>query len=432
MSLSEGQVIALAIAPMVTGCMSFLASSTILIMILRSKVKLSTIYRRLIFGMSSFDVIQSLEQASSVIPLPEGWPVWGAMGNLTTCNMKGFFNTIGITGAVFYSLSQSMYFITVIKLNVDEQTIKRKIEPFLHAIPILLAFGSSVFLLATDNYGPVAMTCWIAPKPLNCNLNPNVPCTSYGNLVVLRWVLGGVPVFFVFACNCIMLLVIWHAEYSQNRRNRRYAVSWRENPSTCQSTGNGSSIIGSTSSFLARSRDIFRRPSQRPCSSAAKRRHQIAQRALWFILAFILTYIFTITTRILLDKSPYFLQFLSRLFIPLQGFFNILVFTSPHVAGYRQKNPECSWFRAFWNVMKSGGDKDVFYSTRRGKGASKLRRKSLRKEPVVMDMEVYNSIIKDKEPVVMEPVVMDMEDILEAIHEGEVVARTRNSILDSV
>lgn len=49
---------------------------------------------------------------------------------------------------------------------------------------------------------------------------------------------------------------------------------------------------------------------------------------------------------------------LVRLFNPLQGMLNILVFTRPHVAKERTKNPSLSWWGAFKKVVASGGDDD--------------------------------------------------------------------------
>jgi hypothetical protein len=45
--------------------------------------------------------------------------------------------------------------------------------------------------------------------------------------------------------------------------------------------------------------------------------------------------------------------------------FNVLVFTYPHVVSYCRSHSSHTWFRAFWEVVKSGGDSD---QTRTGKG----------------------------------------------------------------
>jgi len=41
---------------------------------------------------------------------------------------------------------------------------------------------------------------------------------------------------------------------------------------------------------------------------------------------------------------------------PLAGLFNIIVYTRWNVRSYRRRHPECSRLRAFWLVLKAGGD----------------------------------------------------------------------------
>eukprot|EP00553_Chaetoceros_curvisetus_P000631 CAMPEP_0204621594 /NCGR_PEP_ID=MMETSP0717-20131115/7251_1 /ASSEMBLY_ACC=CAM_ASM_000666 /TAXON_ID=230516 /ORGANISM="Chaetoceros curvisetus" /LENGTH=224 /DNA_ID=CAMNT_0051636033 /DNA_START=96 /DNA_END=770 /DNA_ORIENTATION=+ len=41
---------------------------------------------------------------------------------------------------------------------------------------------------------------------------------------------------------------------------------------------------------------------------------------------------------------------------PLAGFFNIIIYTRWNVRSWRRSHPECSWLRAFWLVLKAGGN----------------------------------------------------------------------------
>jgi len=65
-----------------------------------------------------------------------------------------------------------------------------------------------------------------------------------------------------------------------------------------------------------------------------------------------------------------------------------LVYTSSHVAVYRKDHPEHSWLRAFWQVLKSGGDRDSVSMGRRIESAARSKRKSARKEPIVVEMDI--------------------------------------------
>jgi len=42
-------------------------------------------------------------------------------------------------------------------------------------------------------------------------------------------------------------------------------------------------------------------------------------------------------------------------FLPLGGFFNIMVYTRPMVAELRRRHPECGRVRGFWLVLRAGG-----------------------------------------------------------------------------
>ena len=74
-----------------------------------------------------------------------------------------------------------------------------------------------------------------------------------------------------------------------------------------------------------------------------------------------LTYIFSVTARFLQMQGkeiPFALLLLARFFIPLQGFFNVMVYMRPHIVSLRRSNPEYSWTKALLIVFKAGGDND--------------------------------------------------------------------------
>jgi len=88
---------------------------------------------------------------------------------------------------------------------------------------------------------------------------------------------------------------------------------------------------------------------------------KVAFQVLLYMCSFFLTYIFGLVARIIQMQGaqvPYAVILLGRFFLPLQGFFNILMYTRPHIVSLRRNNPEYSWFKAFGIVFKSGGDND--------------------------------------------------------------------------
>jgi len=55
-------------------------------------------------------------------------------------------------------------------------------------------------------------------------------------------------------------------------------------------------------------------------------------------------------------EPPYILRLCLWLFFPLQGFFNVFIFTHPHVVTLMQKGEELTRWQALWKVIRSGGD----------------------------------------------------------------------------
>lgn len=386
---SKARTVALVVAPAITGCISSLASLTLIVSIFRSSEKLKTVFRRLIFSLSVFDIIQSFSQVLSSAPMPKGTQ-WGAIGNETTCDLQGFFTVFGICGTGMYTLSLAIYSLLVVKFEKSEAKIKKHAEPFLHAFPILYSLTVSIVMYATNNYNTVEFSCWIGPKPLNCDDDSEVECLSSGNANILMLIGITFPTLVVFAVNCIILVVIWCALKNQIKKNQVYgnvhlASSDEENLRPVESycyycpirfcpimSCNSRQSNGPTPSVL---NNYLSRPSR----VSIRRLKDISNRTIAYTTAFLLTFIFAIINHIVgtygIEPTPFIIIFLARVFFPLQGLFNILVYTYPHVASYRRNHSDHNWFRAFWEVIKSGGDSDQPIAGRIGR-----RRWSLRKQ----------------------------------------------------
>lgn len=96
------------------------------------------------------------------------------------------------------------------------------------------------------------------------------------------------------------------------------------------------------------------------CNPASDEEKAIAH-ALLYIGSFFICYIFTLVTRIVKffrNDEPFVLALLNRVFLPSQGFFLIMVYCRPNVLSLRKNHPEYSRVKAFWLVLKSGGDQD--------------------------------------------------------------------------
>jgi len=88
-AFTEAQSKSLVIVPVFSGLTSLLASGTLAVMILRSELKLTVPWRRIFFGLCVYDCFQSLANAFSTLPIPKGQGMWGAIGNISSCEVQG-------------------------------------------------------------------------------------------------------------------------------------------------------------------------------------------------------------------------------------------------------------------------------------------------------------------------------------------------------
>mmetsp|Transcript_13064 Transcript_13064/g.19794 ORF Transcript_13064/g.19794 Transcript_13064/m.19794 type:complete len:600 (-) Transcript_13064:164-1963(-) len=470
-SNQKAKSVILTITPMITGSISFAASLTIIISILCSNTKLSTSYRRLVFGISVYDLFQSICQAVSSMPMPVsvtsgggGNDVWLAFGNDTTCAVQSVVFTIGYTGTLLYSLALTIYFLLVVKYNTDDSRIKKYVEPILHVVPIVWSCVFSICMLLTYSYGPVGKLCWINSRgrpddeegsscqgrdddhldDIDCSTtssNSNNNNMKANNPeMMLTWIAGGLLIG-VFLLNCIMMVMIWLAVKVQIKKSQSYRYSWmttsalsprisesrgpdqdQEDLNHSNTTTNSSSssrccsrpsslqsCLGSVSSSLSSivssivylvrnkqegvegqiSSSALAARLSRPSQASIRTLKDTSNRAIGYVVGFLLTYTLPLIQRVIeiygSSPPPFAMVFISRFLYPLQGLFNIIVYTHPHVVSYRRNHSEESWLRAFLKVVKSGGDSD-----RDELPSGRRRRSSLVNQRKAVELETFN------------------------------------------
>ncbi len=237
----------------------------------------------------------------------------------------------------------------------------------------MYSFLIACVILGLQSYNIAGPVCWIAVKPSNCLDDPDVECISRGT-DILKWVAAGGPFFFVFFANCMVMLVLWWTEYSTSKRSADLRVSW-----IGTGGGGGASAVGDrpragqgrrrtqqqrlrTEEFI-RANPLAARLS-RPSPESVRRQRAIVVRATSFITGFIFTYLFAAIYRVMEVSGnkdiPFVIVLLSRITFPMQGIFNIMIYTYPHITTYRNRHPEDSWTKAFFEVVKEGGNNDDF------------------------------------------------------------------------
>ncbi|GFH57039.1 hypothetical protein CTEN210_13515 [Chaetoceros tenuissimus] len=401
-----------------------------------------------------------------------------AVGNVITCDIQGFMQQVGSLASLLYNLSLSVYYLAILKYNMREKDIAKKLEPFLHIIPNGFALGSGIFLAIEKQYAPLqnAHTCWLGVYPQGCLGNLDVECErgSSKTLTYAKW-LGVIPFCATYFVMIVAMMVIIYHVVQQKRKGDRWRIQ-QDSRKTCygnlcsllcflkkeestnhipqtshpqtshhsmisaamtakqermrqslrysqiakygvceipdrkvasikssNSSPDEENIIGAAAASrsgnkhdplafnMSKVKHMIRKESNlrlneeiilsknntekqdKPLrnKSVSTRRSSTADmeeatkvattQCLLYIMSFFLCYTFVIIARIYGITSrpaPFPVLILSRFFLPIQGFFVILVYSRPHIRSIRVNTPSITWSQAFMIALKGGGDND--------------------------------------------------------------------------
>ena len=168
-SLSHSQLMALAILPSISAPFSVLGSSLIIYMLIHRPDDRPRTYRRLLLGVSVFDIVLSSVVMLGPLPVPQETGAFMARGNTATCSAAGFGLSIAISN-LFYNASLMLFFVLKIRYKVREHDIEKRVEPFMHLVSILVPLCFGIVCLSLELYNPTSLgllKCFISPYPLS-------------------------------------------------------------------------------------------------------------------------------------------------------------------------------------------------------------------------------------------------------------------------
>lgn len=296
----------------------------------------------------------------------------------------------------------------------------KEIEPFLHAVPILYSMFCGIFALSNQYFNNAGSVCYVAPKPITCEIFPDEECSRGEGASRFRLLFLTYPSMVILVIVCIIMGVITYYAKKMEKRLSKYSFT------------NTQRFRGSTSSFHnAEQYPDLSSPRNEPESAAAKimnaisfwrphsprnngnnmsadvdnndspmaldvsvhstsnhqgrrrnnrskdRMGEINKQALLYIGSYILSYgfVWAMSLHSLATKKPplTWLRVLSSIFFPLQGFINIFIYCRPHIVSLRALFPEeYTWLQAFVVVLKSGGDDPLSAQERRSSTVSRF------------------------------------------------------------
>jgi len=211
----------------------FGSPSAMLYVISRSRAKLSTTLNRLLVGLCVGDIIYSFPMLFSKAILKfEDWesidPSNGSVlfayttvstSNQAACSTQGFFVTLGMAIAPLTNCALCIYYICVVKLNMSVAKIKKKVEPFLHAIPWMYAIIIPSIALATRSINPNFNMCTVAEyRPKGCDSDD---CVVGKDRVKKLFLIQTALLVIAFIAIIVMMTVIFFIVWTQERRMRK-------------------------------------------------------------------------------------------------------------------------------------------------------------------------------------------------------------------
>jgi len=299
------------IIPTVTGTISFLSSSTIIYIILRSKSGVKITYHRIILGLSIADCLTSFVTLLTTIPMPKDviYPfALASYGNVATCEAQGLVYIIG--NAICFSMNGilNIYYLCSLRFNMKEHTFRNYLEIPLYILMLALSIGVSCGAFLNQeiiNPSPTDPYCVPNSYPANCPEEDNPDCRGGGGRGAFTPGYLATLSIATFTLLVTMTLII-HAFY-RNERKLRKAVKDKQ-------------IQEDDEAFqaLLHAQEMF---------------GIITRQAMMYIAAFVITWIFGVLeflwqTEVIAvsDRGVEILIILRIIFQPLQGLFNLIIF----------------------------------------------------------------------------------------------------------
>lgn len=330
MAFTDGQTKVLSIIPHVTGPFSLAGSSWILYEVLRDRTKWSKPYHRILFCMCLFDAFSSIALGLSTWPIPAGSPgVYAPLGTTGTCSAQAFFIHANIAGPL-YNFCLSAYYLLLVKYGVSESRISRRIEPIMHWSTIVFALGTSFVCLGLGMFNDSSLWCWINAAPKGCEQSHEfgeTTCTRGDNAEIFRWAFFFGPLWAAILGTMVTMFMLWRAVNQQEKKASKWAFA-----AAASREVSTRSVVSTLETQVGRMSLVQMRLKRAKSMKKYRKSNMIAWQAFRYVGVFWLTWIFGTANRLLqliLGRSYFGIMALHAFFVPLQGFFNFLVYVYP-------------------------------------------------------------------------------------------------------
>jgi hypothetical protein len=378
-----------------TGPISTIASTCLVVHILRSHHGLSTTYHRLVFGLSVADIMSSflMSLGSTMVPKEMNYFVPYAQGNTATCTAQGFFVAVGIIAAALYNCSICLYYLVIIRYNKKDEYIRNKLEPWFHGISIAIPLVVGFILIAMKAYNIKDYSCFIiqndAPHCIGYEIGDtpegfSIPCGRGDGeenpiLYLVTAIVGFGLVLIVTPTVIIGTMLLMYRSVSKiEQRMQNYGVNAlrikarsggvnrgenAETNSTRSATHDQhNGVMRRVKGFvmLMVPRCLHRDDQPRPASRstrATSQKRAILHMATGYALAWAFVFVPFMIAFFFLNSNA--TAILASCLTPLQGLFNFLAFISPKVRNAKKprRGENLTWRQALIKAYMSRGEK---------------------------------------------------------------------------
>lgn len=343
-----------ALAPRFSGGTSATASSIIIYLIFRSKHQLRSIYHRILFCMSLADILSSIGMALTTLAMPRDFPPgvgnenWSGtrIGTLVTCEIQGFVILFGVLTTFMYNLLLCIYYVCVLTFKIQEKTMKR-VEPWLHVMAWIKCLIISIYTLhhqVTSSYDAIGFEPW-------CVISRGSKEGSSRSYITLLVVI--IYLIIILICFILMINSVWKTERFIRDQERADATNSDKDCDEADNDNNNKNNVeegGVDGESITMKRDD----------------HKNTKIVLMLAAAYFGSFLLSLGSYslriIFFDGSTW--AFRAKLvLLPLQGFFNCVIFIANKICAYRRANSDISVCHALYLLfVGSKGEPTVLIS----------------------------------------------------------------------
>ena len=265
------------------------------------------------FGMSLFDVLSSVAVSLSTLPMPVDLPFPHApydgtrLGNIYTCQAQGFAFTLGFITVFTYNAMLFVYYTCAIAFQIEDKKIAKYVEPILHIISVASGLTSSILPLIHGLYNPTLWDAWCsiaASEGVGGDAEEFYVKTKNINVITTAIIMT-----LVASIISSIILIMWKVIQEERKMNQTK----------------------------------LKRYSARLAQATKSRQNNIKVvfiQAMTYLLAFMITLGIILVRSVIVE--PQWMIYLSFYLVPLQGFFNALIFIAHKVHNYRRLHSDIS------------------------------------------------------------------------------------------